>query len=861
MEPHFGASPVLIGGAESVSSTQQQLQVSGHAATGRSRGKSHDSGIMMVEDHPRTPAAENGHHHWRVTVMDELLGRFKLKHPSTVPILPPATAPSPTSITVPASIVLDGHPLTESCCRGWVPSSTTQHRQSMSVDSGVVMEMDSMSAYEVLCNSSVKDMPLSPHPYTPRASFRLSGYMFSPQLPASPTSRPSSPIPPSGPPSPSEESEDSQEWDHICIGQDGDHNTAEDLAEEVRVEMEAVTLERTSSLPAYISPTQPIQHYFQPVSNLETIRETEDASEVVLDADTDTDTEAVSTEEADQILAFSLPTVRGINSTDVPQEVLEVCRSVTYAYAERIAALIDGFQDLSVATTDEGSARTCTNSGNSRNNTQRQSSSSTSPQDTTGKGNGKGRGKPNRNKKRRLDDTRDNEDDEEDDSGDVVGGGDPGDNSEDLNTGGAKLRCIFRARNPSRFNVRDHTSCAMTMFTKFSDLRKHVLNKHTASSETATCPRCKQGFPSRHALEKHSEAEIPCASKRADPEDGINSETAARIRFRGRDCGPSDEEQWKHLWQLAFPGDLEHQVKSYQFIPVLEHHELEPTFHQALSCLKPVVQSLVPDTESFEALCATITALFASAVNELTNIGLKMDYVNRQGSRTSTTSKPRSSVVAPRVLWDNSFAASATSRDSGIGLDSDAGTPRTSARFSAPRLSSFSVDADGGNRFSAGMGMRNRASFTPPQNISIAPASLPTRAATMRYPSSSNSFAQRLQTVEQVPPTMLIGQHQQQTGNFDAPVEIYHGTQLGRDSNAGGGNGMNMHTNGYMTNTPNNMAFHSSMSPETEQTLQHINPSQLDINYQQHFPAGQVMMMQSDAGRQQQSVDASGQWI
>lgn len=34
-----------------------------------------------------------------------------------------------------------------------------------------------------------------------------------------------------------------------------------------------------------------------------------------------------------------------------------------------------------------------------------------------------------------------------------------------------RLSCPYRKRNPSRFNVRDHHSCAMTYFPKFAELR------------------------------------------------------------------------------------------------------------------------------------------------------------------------------------------------------------------------------------------------------------------------------------------------------------------------------------------------------------------------------------------------------
>lgn len=38
-------------------------------------------------------------------------------------------------------------------------------------------------------------------------------------------------------------------------------------------------------------------------------------------------------------------------------------------------------------------------------------------------------------------------------------------------SGNLRLSCPFRQRNPQRFNVRDHHSCAMTYFPKFAELR------------------------------------------------------------------------------------------------------------------------------------------------------------------------------------------------------------------------------------------------------------------------------------------------------------------------------------------------------------------------------------------------------
>ncbi|KAK4653352.1 LOW QUALITY PROTEIN: hypothetical protein QC762_512530 [Podospora pseudocomata] len=485
-------------------------------------------------------------------------------------------------------------------------SAAMQHRQSTSIDSAVVLK-DNSFMYGV--SSGGKSPPATPSPI-------------------------------STPSSPGCESDESNEWDRICIGQKDGQDAS---VKEIQEGMGAVSL----MLPA------------EPTELEQDMNDVDYHSEVTAGPDND----AVTVEEADHIL-ICLPTLRGINSSDVPREILEACKVITYAYAEQIAAIVDSFEDFLQAPVETD----IPSSGAAGTLPQRPSSSQID------KSTGKGKEKPKANKKRRLSDEENDQDDEEE-SGSIMG--DPRDSGEERNSTASKLRCIFRARNPSRFNVRDHTSCAMTMFTKFSDLRKHILNKHMADSEIVTCQQCKKGFPSGNALELHCEQE-PCNYTRSDPEDGINSETASQIRFRSRDCGPSDEDQWKHLWQLAFPEDPDNKTEPFHFVPVLEHHELEPAFIQKLEYLKPVVQSYVPDEEQFEGLCVIIKSLFESAVHDLTHIGLKMDYVNRQGSRTNN----RISRSMARVLWSNVH-----DRESGIGLDSsETATPRTSARYPSVAL-------------------------------------------------------------------------------------------------------------------------------------------------------------------------------
>lgn len=200
--PHTGRVPV--GGGDSVTA---HLQV--HGTVGRVRGRSEDSGIVMPDDYDiklvrSQPACLSPHHHHLAC---------------------PATPPTPTF----TPDLIQHIPIKVFPARTTSPA-LLQHRQSMSVDSGVVMETDGLSVHEVSCSSSLygseHDRHVEEHehdqdpPFTPRSHFRLSGYNFSPHLPSSPTSAQMDEA--SSPDSESDDSDDSQGWDHVCIGQNAE---------------------------------------------------------------------------------------------------------------------------------------------------------------------------------------------------------------------------------------------------------------------------------------------------------------------------------------------------------------------------------------------------------------------------------------------------------------------------------------------------------------------------------------------------------------------------------------------------------------------------------------------------------------
>lgn len=129
-----------------------------------------------------------------------------------------------------------------------------------------------------------------------------------------------------------------------------------------------------------------------------------------------------------------------------------------------------------------------------------------------------------------------------------------------------RLACPFRRRNPSRFNVRQHHSCAMTYFPKFAELRQHIVKQHRRAGPTAfPCDRCSRDFDSRKALRDHQRLprELMCDIADHDPESGIDGAAATKLLSRKRASGTSPEVQWGEIWHLLFPDDEEQQVQPW----------------------------------------------------------------------------------------------------------------------------------------------------------------------------------------------------------------------------------------------------------------------------------------------------------
>lgn len=147
------------------------------------------------------------------------------------------------------------------------------------------------------------------------------------------------------------------------------------------------------------------------------------------------------------------------------------------------------------------------------------------------------------------------------------------------------LSCPFRKRNPVRFNVRDHQSCAVQSFPDISQLKRHVKNFHKPRSASVfACPRCKQDMKTKETYEKHlavpnnkicTPQEVPPSP---DPESGITSRIEDLLNGRKAN---SKIDTWDSLWRTLFPLDLD--PLDPDFVPPIELDEVWFEFQDDLN--------------------------------------------------------------------------------------------------------------------------------------------------------------------------------------------------------------------------------------------------------------------------------------
>ncbi|KAF6834591.1 zinc finger domain-containing protein [Colletotrichum plurivorum] len=227
-----------------------------------------------------------------------------------------------------------------------------------------------------------------------------------------------------------------------------------------------------------------------------------------------------------------------------------------------------------------------------------------------------------------------------------------------------RLSCPFRKRNPHRFNVREHHSCAMTYFPKFAELRQHIVKQHKRNDPSAfMCDRCNRDFPSKKDLRDHQRLpkEQMCDVADHDPETGIDGPTMAKLLSRKRASGLTPEVQWKDIWNLLFPDDADYNVKPFDFCPVIEHFELQTQFLNSLKIVEGNLRNKGLNEQALETIGNIYRNQFIQVIEQCIAKAQTMPYSNRSNRKNEPS--PSRPMVARHIT------RTVPRPDSGVELD------------------------------------------------------------------------------------------------------------------------------------------------------------------------------------------------
>ncbi|KAI7786199.1 hypothetical protein LA080_004583 [Diaporthe eres] len=150
------------------------------------------------------------------------------------------------------------------------------------------------------------------------------------------------------------------------------------------------------------------------------------------------------------------------------------------------------------------------------------------------------------------------------------------DKKQKIGRNGGKLSCPFRKRNPIRFNVRDHGSCALNGFADLALLKRHIKTSHQKRNGSTSCVRCKETFADQAALKHHLIQPEGCSLRtptgNEDPEDGITEEVEQALKERRK---VNNVGSWESLWELLFPQDPSDRIPDPYHDPPVELDEVQ----------------------------------------------------------------------------------------------------------------------------------------------------------------------------------------------------------------------------------------------------------------------------------------------
>ncbi|PHH92081.1 hypothetical protein CDD83_9017 [Cordyceps sp. RAO-2017] len=245
-----------------------------------------------------------------------------------------------------------------------------------------------------------------------------------------------------------------------------------------------------------------------------------------------------------------------------------------------------------------------------------------------------------------------------------------------------RLSCPFRKRNPQRFNVRDHHSCAMTYFPKFAELRQHIVKQHKRDDPSAfICDRCTRDFRTRKELRDHQRQpkEHMCDISDHDPESGIDGPTSIKLVSRKRASGTSTDVQWREIWNILFPDDDDGMIQPHYFTPVIEHFELSTQYLASFEFLQISLRNKMSNPTTLETLATKFQQCFIEAMESCASVARSMPYANRSNKRNEPARVQSTQALMPRKP-----RAIASRPDSGVILDD--GSDESGSVMGAPAL-------------------------------------------------------------------------------------------------------------------------------------------------------------------------------
>ncbi|KAM7214155.1 Protein kinase-like domain containing protein [Rhypophila decipiens] len=126
--------------------------------------------------------------------------------------------------------------------------------------------------------------------------------------------------------------------------------------------------------------------------------------------------------------------------------------------------------------------------------------------------------------------------------------------------------CPFRKRNPLKFNVTDHTTCALSSYPDIPQVKKHVLIAHMRPND--------------------ADSQIT-----DDFELGVSAEVCDKLRNRK----PGHQIlEWNTLWAVLFPNDTV--IPTGEYEPVIEDHEVHRKFLKGSGLFRSLFRTMIQST-------------------------------------------------------------------------------------------------------------------------------------------------------------------------------------------------------------------------------------------------------------------------